>query len=371
MSIRDPAREFKEKPEEVEIEPLFVYEVADRTAIPDQPYFDVFQRYHEKADFAKFKNLQPCNLKPYGSQEQEHLIIFNRKNQPKIVYPVVGSGNEAATIQKVQSKQFSTKKETSAGGDLKKPLVHRTSSTKIASKSYSTVARSTKQRLARNLNNSMRTNQKQKTFEVYEEFLQKSFYSTPKDDSKRNYNTLNNSSKCGQYVKVKLGELQEQCRKEKKCKPKKIKFGQLPKLKASDCPCIDDLPLKEGTGLNRLKKRFEIKEKERVDCTQIDECKQNKRADDGYQIKKKQLPTIEVMDCPCEEREMTDFVIKRLPKKKVVELPKRICVVEDPCADTPRADDNMKIKSKQLPKFKAKQCAQVCPKPIVDVPLYR
>lgn len=358
------AREFKEKPvEEADTEPLYVYEVTDRTAIPNQPFFDVFQRYQEKTELTKFKHLQPCSLKPYGT-EQKDFLVSNRQKKLKIVYPSGSSGIE----ENIHYKHSSTRKKNSDCGDTKKAPVYKTSSTKMISKNYSTVAKSTKQQLTRNLSNSLQNKQRQRNSDEFERFFKKTT-NAMLDYKKRNFNTLDTTSKCNEYVTVKLGELQEQCRKEKKCKPKKIKF-QLSKLRPSDCECIEDLPLKQGPPLHRLKKRFEVKEKERIDCTEVKECQNVPRADDGYQIRKKQLPTIKVMDCPCEEREMTDFVIKRLPKKKLVDPPKKICY-EDPCADTPRADKDYKIKIKPLPKIRSKHCPQICPDPMLDVPLHR
>lgn len=374
MSVRDPAREFKEKQlseDEACEEPLYSYQITDRTAGSDQPFFDVFQKYEEKSEYVKFKNnhLQPCNLRPYGAPQPLHLASNTRKKF-KIVYPAGSSGNNEQ-IQSVHKKHFSTKKECSGYGDTKIAPIYRTNSTKISSKNYSTVSKPTKNQLARKSSSSSQHNQRQRNSNVAEVFFKKNT-SGIQDFKKRSYNTLNRSSRCDEYVTVKLGELQEQCRKEKKCKPKKIKFGQLPKLDLSDCRCIDDLPLKEGLPLNRLKKRFDIKEKERFHCVQIEECQRHTRSDDSYQIRKKKLPSIKVMDCPCEERDMTDFVIKRLPKKKFLDPPQNnICNAEDPCVITPRADEHSKIKTKQLPKFKAQNCSQFCPEAILDVPLHR
>lgn len=373
MSIRDPAKKFREKQPEDEAyeEPVYSYQITDRTAKSDQPFFDVFQKYEKNFEYGKFKNnhLQPCNLTPYGASQPLHLVS-NKRKKFKVVYPVGGSSNKGQ-IQSVHSKHFSTKKECLGYGETKTTPVCRTSSTKISSKNYSTVSKPTKNQLTRKFSGSSLNKQKQNNSDVNEVFFKRNTNGI-QDYKKRSYNTLSRSSRCDEYETVKLGELKEECRKEKKCKPKKIKFGQLPKLNLSDCHCIADLPLKEGLPLNRLKKRFDLKEKGRFDCVQIEECQKNTRSDDGYQIRKKQLPTVKVMDCPCEEREMTDFVIKRLPKKKFKDPPRNnVCDVEDPCVIIPRADDRSTIKTKQLPKFKARNCSQFCPEAILDVPLHR
>lgn len=191
------------------------------------------------------------------------------------------------------------------------------------------------------------------------------------EGNSRRYNTYNKPADidCSDYVTVKLSELQEECRKLKKCKPKKISFGRLPKMDPPDCPCIDDVPLKEGKPLMRLKKRFDVKEPGNI-CIDAGLCT-TPRADDNYKIRPKTLPVIKTQDCPCEEREMTDFVIKRLPKKVIPEPPKICdpCLVQECCP--PRADDTLKYKHKNLPKLSINNCPCIDDPPLKNVPLHR
>ncbi|RZC35212.1 titin-like, partial [Asbolus verrucosus] len=177
-----------------------------------------------------------------------------------------------------------------------------------------------------------------------------------------------NPPQCDNYITVKLGDLQEECRRQKKCKPKKISFGRLPKLTPSNCPCVEDIPLKEGKPLLRLKKRFDVQPKKK-DCVVI--CGVTPRADANYKIKRKTLPQIKMEDCPCEDKEYLDFKIKRLPRRKIPEPPKVCveCVAEECCV--PRSDAKLKIERKNLPKLAVNECPCVESPPLKDVPLHR
>lgn len=405
---RDPFKR-DEEPASMDETPVR-YEVDKNRREDSHNAFDVFE-YMMELENSKpnriFPHLQPKNLKPFGSNENL-FFPMNYKKQQKIVYPIRETkSSEKATRSRyndVQYKQYSsynrTQKEYPGYEESKKFAVcekksaHRKYSTTTSKEARNTPRRSflnggsrskitlsTTKSFTRKSSTSLlkKPIKKLNTFtrRTTEELLKQNGNSvrarskTNLRSNDRFYNTSTKDPVCkiDDYVTVKLGELQEECRRVKKCKPKKINFGKLPKMPPPDCPCFEEPPLKEGTPLNPLKKRYEPKDLRNLNCD-IPECT-TPRADANYKIKMKTLPLLELQDCPCEERVLKDFRIKRLPKKKVPEPPKvcNECVGEECCPD--RADRQYTIKKKVLPKLKINTCPCIEPEMLKDVPLKR
>jgi hypothetical protein len=91
------------------------------------------------------------------------------------------------------------------------------------------------------------------------------------------------------------------------------------------------------------------------------------RADDGMVVKPKQLPVIEPKECPCIPVELVDVPpLKKLVPKPVVEPPK-VCKNLLECI-IPRSDENLKVKRKMLPVMPPGSCPCVEPEPPIDTP---
>jgi hypothetical protein len=412
-----------------------IYELSDGSRNDGNYYdvLEYMKKMEQNKQKHLFVHLQPGNLKPYGSNDNLYCPASFKK-AGKIVYPTMTTTAASQMDRKKkkfddsQYKEYSSyqsEKEYPGYEDTKKVALHEKSSSKsvdVNKMNYSTSCNKTKKastkagveakgpKLSLSSSFSRRSStallkKKKKDKALVESVLEEKnlggmdqFYQNISESASkrrssecflktesshdllggdRSYNTSttlqhnNKSSKviCDDYVTVKLGQLQEECRRVKRCKPKKIHFGRLPKLSPPDCPCIEDIPLKEGKPLVRLKKRFEEKEAEKI-CAQELVCT-TPRADANYKIKRKTLPVIQAQECPCEEREMTDFVIRRLPKKKIPEPPKVCieCVGKECCP--PRADDNLKVDKKVLPKLEINNCPCVEEEPLRDVPLNR
>ncbi|EFA12843.2 uncharacterized protein LOC103315087 [Tribolium castaneum] len=422
-SFRETAKEFKEKyvPEEKNDEGNPIYELGECSR-SEENYYQVFHHFKKSEDNKMkrlFMHLQPCNLRPYGSNDNLFYPNFSKK-KIKIVYPSAPRTGESEPSRRkfdgIHYKEFSSyrleKKESTGHEDGKKLSLGEKSSSKmiINKKNYSTSCMKPRKTLTksgvdlkgpkltvcksltRRSSTALVKKHKKETKKSQLDAIVKSNIATLEQLTKkinesrtkrlnreqsntcgwsRSYNTYNKPAdiNCDDYVTVKLSELKEECRKLKKCKPKKISFGRLPKLTSPDCPCIEDVPLKEGKPLIRLKKRFDVKEPKNV-CESELVCT-TPRADDNYKVVPKTLPVIQPQECPCEEREMTDFVIKRLPKKHIPE-PKRICSsCDDEICCAPRADASYKHKVKPLPKLKPNNCPCIEEIPLKNVPLHR
>ncbi|XP_030758289.1 uncharacterized protein LOC115883993 isoform X2 [Sitophilus oryzae] len=106
---------------------------------------------------------------------------------------------------------------------------------------------------------------------------------------------------------------------------------RLPPLEDSPCPCIDPPVPNKAPRIRRL--NLNVPEPERV-CPRPPPCHLKQRADDHLVVPKKKLPKFIPGDCPCEDRPMVDWQLKRL---ECVDDPED-CVVPDPCKTFPRAD---------------------------------
>ncbi|KAJ3660996.1 hypothetical protein Zmor_005421 [Zophobas morio] len=399
LSVRDPAKEFKDAytpPQEVNDEGNPIYELAEGSRTQEN-YFDV-NYYMRKLELDKakrlFMDLQPNNLRPFGSTHNFYEVETVKKRY-KIVYPDVTPPNpfEMPTKRKVDDihhKDFSsyarnTQPQKESVGSNKPNEISMlnystTCSTRTFKSNFSKRAKTTLGSNTENLDDkpnkdgifdeqAVGVDQGLKEIRDHERLIRRtalpkkecakealtSHYLDLVSNPNREYTTQTKTDKgvCDEYVTVKLSELQEECRKAKKCKPKKISLGRLPKIDSPLCPCTHKVDLKEGKPLNRLKKRFVYKDVVHV-CKE--EVCDTPRADADYKITPKKLPIMECPECPCVEVEMTDLIIKRLPKKKIPEPP-RVCVecVGEECCP-PRADGKIIVEKKNLPKLEPSGC---------------
>uniref|UniRef100_A0AAR5QI35 Uncharacterized protein n=1 Tax=Dendroctonus ponderosae TaxID=77166 RepID=A0AAR5QI35_DENPD len=111
----------------------------------------------------------------------------------------------------------------------------------------------------------------------------------------------------------------------------KVVPKRLPLLPDSPCPCIDTPPPAVAPPIKRLD--LHVPEPERV-CPPPRPCDEVQRADDNLKQRRKKLPKFVPGDCPCEDKPMIDWNLKRL----VCEDEPRDCIVPDPCRAFPRAD---------------------------------
>ncbi|KAF2896820.1 hypothetical protein ILUMI_09354, partial [Ignelater luminosus] len=150
------------------------------------------------------------------------------------------------------------------------------------------------------------------------------------------------------------------CRNRRADENWKLKRRPLPKLEASDCPCLKiDTPKYDVEPLKRLPKfkKEDINWKVILKCMRP--CDLKERADDKLKVKEKRLPLLKVNKCPCiEHPEISTYDprMKRLPKFEKPDIDWSVqleCL--KPCRN-PRADDNWKRKKKSLPKIKSSNC---------------
>lgn len=158
--------------------------------------------------------------------------------------------------------------------------------------------------------------------------------------------------------KINLADPPRVCVEEKVCtvpradEGMKIKKKELPCLAPSPCPCIDTNVPEKAPLLKRLPK-VKIPEPPKI-CVTVLDCT-IPRADDGMVLKPKSLPCFRPKHCPCvEEPALQDVKLQRLPKVDLPDPP-RICVSEKECT-VPRADEGLTVKPKMLPCIKAGQC---------------
>ncbi|XP_050294178.1 uncharacterized protein LOC126734535 isoform X2 [Anthonomus grandis grandis] len=127
------------------------------------------------------------------------------------------------------------------------------------------------------------------------------------------------------------------CPPEKQCPPRadecyKIVPKKLPMIECI-CPCIEPPRPTIAPPIKRL--NLKVPEPKRV-CPEPHVCECVDRADACIPPKKKKLPKFVPGDCPCEDKPMVDWNLKRL----ICEDEEIECPIElpDPCKDFPRAD---------------------------------
>lgn len=138
---------------------------------------------------------------------------------------------------------------------------------------------------------------------------------------------------------------------------------QLPKLEAPACPVPPPHPMKD-VPLPRLEKVL-VPEPPKI-CEVVIEC-DAVRADSNLKIEKKELPSLEPMECPkVPPSPMKD--LKPLPRlaKITIKEPPKICPVEEICPD--RADQGLKVPFKALPLLKSPKCKKIPSPPMREGP---
>lgn len=158
---------------------------------------------------------------------------------------------------------------------------------------------------------------------------------------------------------------------DKDCPPRaddnlKIKEKRLPVLKERPCDCVPTKPLKD-VPLVRLKAK-PVEEKPREVCIVPETCPE--RADDNLVLEIKKLPSIPISDCPCIEEEIPSFNPKIKKLNLSVAAPKRVCPSEKKVCRK-RADDGYTVKPKKLPVYVPGECECIEKPQMVDVPLIR
>lgn len=148
----------------------------------------------------------------------------------------------------------------------------------------------------------------------------------------------------------------------------KVESKSLPHLVAHGSCKPEPPQLKDCKPLKKLRKQV-VPEPKRCVIIKKKECTVE-RADADWKMEKKQLPKLEVADCPKVPAEiMKDVELPRLKKVEIKEPPK-ICVqVKVECSK--RADEDWKMEKKQLPELKIPECPKLKPKPLKDVELVR
>ncbi|CAG9761574.1 unnamed protein product [Ceutorhynchus assimilis] len=126
------------------------------------------------------------------------------------------------------------------------------------------------------------------------------------------------------------------CPKPDRCPPRaddnlKTPPKKLPVIEGPVCPCVETPGPTIAPPIRRLD--LSVPEPVRV-CKKTHPCADKERADDTWATKKKKLPKFVPGDCPCEDRPMVDWNLKRLVCDE--EVPE--CEVPDPCNAFPRAD---------------------------------
>ncbi|KAL1516864.1 hypothetical protein ABEB36_000703 [Hypothenemus hampei] len=111
----------------------------------------------------------------------------------------------------------------------------------------------------------------------------------------------------------------------------KVLPKKLPPLNPSNCPCIDEPPPQKAPPIKRLD--LHVPEPQRV-CPPPAVCDESERADYQMKVKKKKLPKFVPGDCPCEDKPLVDWNLKRL----ICTDEPVDCIVPDPCKSFPRAD---------------------------------
>lgn len=151
----------------------------------------------------------------------------------------------------------------------------------------------------------------------------------------------------------------------------KIKSKSLPHIEPVDCEKPQAQPMKEGTPLTRLPKmpRFDPPK-----CKKIKKkvCLPEMRADVNLKVKSKSLPELKPFEgCKPKSMKMKDCKPLKRPKKSPVPEPEQ-CVLPDLAKCTiKRADEDLKVKRKQLPRLEPAHCPKLPPQPMKDVTLTR
>lgn len=192
----------------------------------------------------------------------------------------------------------------------------------------------------------------------------------PKPDEKN----LKDCQPLKRLPKVKLYDLPKcEIKKKSECLERadqnlKITSKSLPKLVFHEGCKPKPRRMKESKPLKRLNK-VPFPEPEKCCLPETVECEE-KRADDNLKIKKKQLPKIQASKCQkISKKPMKNVTLPRLKKVTVVEPPKIYPKPKFECLE--RADSNRKVKQKQLPKLKFQNCPKLKAKPMKNVNLLR